>query len=90
MTRAEQLAVIFDEFNSSACECECEAGDCIADRAMADEIIRLRAMVRDLWQQRFAEAAEGVVYDNAGEPEVEALRDMLAHAARQEGVGAER
>ena len=44
MTRAE----ILDEFGSAACENECEAGDCISERKMADEIVRLRAILDKL------------------------------------------
>lgn len=61
MTRAEQRAVIFDEFNSAACECECEAGDCIADQAMADEIIRLRAILAALREP--SQAVKNAVFE---------------------------
>ena len=44
MTRAE----ILDEFGSAACENECEAGDCISERKMADEIVRLRSILDKL------------------------------------------
>lgn len=49
-----------------------------ASDRMADEIVRLRALVSALWQQRFTEAAMGKIFDNAGEPEAEALRHRLA------------
>ena len=44
MTRDEVL----DEFGSAACENECEAGDCISERKMADEIVRLRSILADI------------------------------------------
>ena len=44
MTREEVL----DEFGSAACENECEAGDCISERKMADEIVRLRTRLAEL------------------------------------------
>ena len=44
MTRAE----ILEEFGSAACENECEAGDCISERKMADEILRLRTQLAEL------------------------------------------
>ncbi len=44
MSRAE----ILEEFGSAACENECEAGDCISERQMADEILRLRTQLAEL------------------------------------------
>lgn len=49
---------------------------------LVQELDRLRALVQDLWQQRFTEAATGVISDNAGEPEVEALREVLRREPR--------
>ena len=46
MTRDEVL----EEFRSDACDCECDAWACIVDRAMADEIVRLRAILAMLKQ----------------------------------------
>lgn len=49
---------------------------------LVQELDRLRAIVQDLWQQRFTEAATGVISDNAGEPEVEALLEVLRREPR--------
>ena len=51
MTRDEVL----EEFRSDACENECDATDCIVERAMADEIVRLRDRLAAVEAERDAE-----------------------------------
>lgn len=78
---------VLEEFRSDACECDCEAGDCIADRAMADEIVRLRRILAALrepsdgiWEAaaEALDAIDGTVKD--------AIRAAVAAAEREVGA----
>lgn len=88
MTRNEVL----EEFRSDACDCECEAWACIVDKAMADEIVRLRdelnharALLIDLKRYRdeaegarpIVAAAQAYLDSGGGYPSWLALRQLL-------------
>lgn len=61
---------VLEEFRSDACDCECDAWACIVDRAMADEIVRLRKERDQLLETKDA------VFDNLFRTEEE--RDAVA------------
>ena len=57
MTRAE----ILEEFGSPACEHECHADECISERKMADEIVRLRSILAALREPSEAVVEAGCI-----------------------------